>query len=71
MEDQEDTDARDEATLEWYDGFNSGYLSGFEAGITIGRDQGYEDCLYRIKQMAEGKYDPDLEQAIKILTGEE
>lgn len=55
----------------WYEGFNMGYLSGYDAGISLGRVQGYEDCLYRIKRMAENIFDPELEKAIKILTGEE
>lgn len=71
MEEEQEEITRDEIALEWYDGFNSGYLSGFEAGISIGRDQGYEDCLYRIKQMAANLFDPDLDRAIKMITGEE
>lgn len=69
---QEDTeDTRDEAPDEWYEGFNLGYISGFEAGISIGRDQGYEDCLYRIRKMAANEFDPDLDAAIKLLIGED
>lgn len=59
-----------DATLAWMDGHQHGYLDGYEAGLDVGREQGYEDCLYRIKRMATDIYDPDLEQAIKTLTGE-
>lgn len=69
MDELDDTRAEEE--IAWYDGFKDGYRTGFDAGIVIGRDQGYEDCLYRIKQMAENIFDPALEKAIKTLTGEE
>ena len=63
----------DDANIEamWYEGFNLGYLSGYEAGVALGRMQGYDDCLWRIKSMAEDIFDPELDKAIKILTGED
>lgn len=71
MEEEAVEDTRVEAVIEWAEGFNIGYLNGFEAGISIGRDQGYEDCLYRIKKMAENALDPDLDAAVKMLIGED
>lgn len=67
----DERDSPDPETDDWYNGFQAGYVRGFDDGVMIGRDQGYADCLYRVKKMAEDSLDPDLERAIKILTGED
>lgn len=63
-------DVEQEKQLEWLDGHLQGWRNGMEAGLALGREQGYDDCLYRIKRMASADYDPELEAAIKHLTGE-
>lgn len=65
---EEPNDFEAEKHLEWLEGHKSGHVSGFEAGLVVGREQGYEDCLYRLRRMAE--HEPELEEAVNYLLGE-
>lgn len=57
-------------TLEWLDGYQEGYVNGFDQGLSFGRQQGYDDVVYQIKRFAGNALDPEIDTLLKEITGE-
>ena len=77
MEDkqQEIEDAYGNATVDYLDGYRLGYRTAydtaFEDGAAAGWVRGREEIIHRLKQYMKDSYDPEIEQLIRELTGED
>ena len=68
-------DAQAVATLDYLDGYRAGhklgYVHGFEDGESAGWVRGREDILHQLKRFAKSNYDPDVQEILQHLTGED
>jgi flagellar biosynthesis/type III secretory pathway protein FliH len=68
-------DAYADATVDYLDGYRQGYKAAyetaFEDGVASGWTRGREEVIYRLRRYAKESFDPEIEQLIRELTGED
>jgi len=68
-------EAYGEATIDFIDGYRQGFRVAmsiaFEEGLEAGWARGREDVLYQLRRYVRDSYDPEIEQLLKEITGED